>query len=238
MAYWFLDEAEVPAKREPFRMQITTYRHKQVDLKLKSCCKGLLQSRSMPGDRPSLPSGILFDERVDFLHRTVRDYLSLPSTESRMEMPPNFNVDEAICRSLFAQIKTAPHGQEYKAHVTSLYEIFQHHAGAISDIESFRGLEDEAMSIMDEYGITVSTSHTSGDGGAATSKTGAESRSGLNTDLKTAAEQSSASPVSGKQTSKFARVYHKVLKVKTENVAGVMNKYILSRLCMCLNQGT
>ena len=102
-------------------MQQTITRHKDANKRLIASCKGLLEPRyrSTAEEQDSLPSAILFEYTVDFLHRTVRDYLLLPTTNIRQWAAPHFNPDEVICRALYSQIKTAPHGEEYSSHVSA-----------------------------------------------------------------------------------------------------------------------
>jgi hypothetical protein len=79
-----------------------------------------------------LPSSILFDWKVDFLHRTVRDFLMLEETRRLLQRwcSPGFDPNETICKALLAQIKTAPEEREYwdiDQPISRLYAIFKHH---------------------------------------------------------------------------------------------------------------
>ncbi|CAN9243200.1 unnamed protein product [Alternaria alternata] len=132
MAYWFLGE-DLPKQRLPLKMQQTIKRHKDAKKRLIASCKGLLEPsfRSTTEQQDSLPSAILFEYTVDFLHRTVRDYLLIPTTDVRQWAEPHFNPDEAICKALYSQIKTAPHGKEYSSHVSALYQTYVYHANAV-----------------------------------------------------------------------------------------------------------
>ena len=132
MAYWFLGE-NLPKQRLPLKMQPTIKRHKDANKRLIASCKGLLEPRlrSTTEEQDSLPSAILFVYTVDFLHRTVRDYLLLPTTNVRQWAEPHFNPNAAICKALYSQIKTAPHGEEYNSHVWALYQTYIYHANEI-----------------------------------------------------------------------------------------------------------
>jgi GTPase SAR1 family protein len=163
MAYWFLGE-DLPAQRLPLRMQQTIKRHKDANKRLIASCKGLLEPRfrSTTEERDSLPSAILFEYTVDFLHRTVRDYLLLPTTNVRQWAEPNFNPDEAICKALYSQIKTAPHGQEYGSHVSALYQTYIFHANSVKLLHGSKMeiqlLSAELVDIVSEYGIKIASS--------------------------------------------------------------------------------
>jgi hypothetical protein len=132
MAYWFLGE-NLPKQRLPLKMQQTIKRHKDANKRLIASCKGLLEPRlrSTTEEQDSLPSAILFVYTVDFLHRTVRDYLLPPTTNVRQWAEPHFNPNAAICKALYSQIKTAPHGEEYNSHVSALYQTYIYHANEI-----------------------------------------------------------------------------------------------------------
>jgi DNA replication protein DnaC len=160
MAYWFLGE-DLPKQRLPLRMQQTIKRHKDANKRLIASCKGLLEPRfrSTTEQRDSLPSAILFEYTVDFLHRTVRDYLLLPATDVRQWAEPHFSPDEAICKALYSQIKTAPHEREYSYHVSELYQTYVYHADAVKILHgseiAIQSLSAELVDIVSEYGIEV-----------------------------------------------------------------------------------
>jgi len=158
MAYWFLGE-DLPKQRLPLKMQQTIKRHKDANKRLVASCKGLLEARHHRAveEQDSLPSAILFEYTVDFLHRTVRDYLLLPTTDIRQWAAPGFNPDEAICKALYSQIKTAPHEKEYSDHISALYETYVYHADAIQQLQKedveIGILSAELVDIVSEYGI-------------------------------------------------------------------------------------
>lgn len=163
MAYWFLGE-NLPKQRLPLRMQQTIKRHKDANKRLIASCKGLLEPRfrSATEEQNPLPSAILFEYTVDFLHRTVRDYLLLPTTNVRQWAEPNFNPDEAICKALYSQIKTAPHGQEYGSHVSALYQTYIFHANSVKLLHGSKMeiqlLSAELVDIISDYGIKIASS--------------------------------------------------------------------------------
>ncbi|KZM21496.1 uncharacterized protein EKO05_0006186 [Ascochyta rabiei] len=155
MAYWFLDE-DCPAERRPLTVQQTIRRHKDARKRLIAGCKGLLEPHLVASDNSlQLPSAILFEYRVDFLHRTVRDYLELPATDVRRWARPGFDPDEAICKAVFSQIKTSPQELDYGPHILGLYDIFSYHIGAVSGSSRMRELEEELEEIMVGYGVST-----------------------------------------------------------------------------------
>jgi hypothetical protein len=160
MAYWFPGE-DLPKQRLPLKMQQTIKRHKDANKRLIASCKGLLEPRfrSTTEERDSLPSAILFVYTVDFLHRTVRDYLLLPTTNVRQWAEPHFNPNTAICKALYSQIKTAPHGEEYSSHVWALYQTYIYHANEINRLYGrhtvIQSFSAELVDMVSEYGIEV-----------------------------------------------------------------------------------
>jgi hypothetical protein len=87
--------------------------------------------------------------------------LLLPTTNIRQWAAPDFNPDEAICKSLYAQIKTAPHEQEYSSHISALYETYTYHADAVRRSQSGNAeipeLSAELSHILSKYTISATT---------------------------------------------------------------------------------
>lgn len=121
MAYWFMGEQEpdyvVKLEARPLSPQSLNKRFKTIKKRLSACCKGLLSIhfRTPQGDDASLPSSILFDRKVSFLHRTVRDYLLLDDTRKilRAWHSPSFNPHASICQAVLGLLKIAPDQSEY-----------------------------------------------------------------------------------------------------------------------------
>ncbi|KAK4449067.1 hypothetical protein QBC34DRAFT_326556 [Podospora aff. communis PSN243] len=145
MAYWFLDEKEADYSFDleirPLSLQQMTKRLRQTRKQLNACCKGLLEAHfKLPsdGDENMLPCSIHFAWRVDFLHRTVKDFLLHPDTQATLTswdpQPPNTNA--AICSALLSQLKTAPQGHEYfepSGGIPRLVSLFLSHCRALED---------------------------------------------------------------------------------------------------------
>ncbi|KAB2099110.1 hypothetical protein AG0111_0g12616 [Alternaria gaisen] len=223
MAYWFLGE-DLPKQRLPLKMQQTIKRHKDANKRLIASCKGLLEPRlrSMTEERDSLPSAILFVYTVDFLHRTVRDYLLLPTTNVRQWAEPHFNSNAAICKALYSQIKTAPHGEEYSSHVWALYQTYIYHANEIkrlygSDtvIQSFSA---ELVDIVSEYGIEIANQPAIEDTPTHDLVTGAKSYNAVTSESSIAESEPGAKPHQGR-SSAIKRFVSKLSRVKAKPTA-------------------
>jgi len=61
-------------------------------------------------DDSSLSSSVLFNWKVDFLHRTVRDFLIKSDVRKKLEgwANPDFDANIVTLKATLAQIKTAP----------------------------------------------------------------------------------------------------------------------------------
>ncbi|KAM7219448.1 hypothetical protein V8F06_005182 [Rhypophila decipiens] len=99
MEYWFIG----PEIKKQDKSNAQTL---QLQKRINARCKGLLEikmheSRLLPG---------LLDPEVDFLHRTVMDFLVAPETQQTLASwdQGSYNMDSMICHALLAQLKTAP----------------------------------------------------------------------------------------------------------------------------------
>lgn len=145
MSYWFVHQhdAELAFKLmvEPLSIQKTTVRLKQMRKRLNACCKGLLEVNFYDASNyndSTLSSSILFDWKVDFLHRTVRDFLILPDMQAMLDewAGDDFDADKAICQAILCQIKSAPQEAEYfrsDGPVSNLAQTMYYHAGAFEN---------------------------------------------------------------------------------------------------------
>ena len=134
IAYWFTEEdVDYVLKLDvkPLSIQQVNKRIKDTKKRLNASCKGLLEVRHLASrdEQNSLPSSILFNWKVGFLHRTVREFLVIEDTRRLLRdwSPAGFEPHETICKILLAQIKTSPEGREYYQPVSRLYYLFQHH---------------------------------------------------------------------------------------------------------------
>ncbi|RTE68396.1 hypothetical protein BHE90_017226 [Fusarium euwallaceae] len=145
MAYWYMDQEDPKyafgLDVGPLSLQKTNLRLKQTRKRLNACCKGLLEVHflSKDGVLDMLPSSILFGWKVDFLHRTVKDFLVNPETEAFLSCwspQQNLDVDMSICSALLSLIKTVPQEREYfelSGGVPALLHLFFLHSRALND---------------------------------------------------------------------------------------------------------
>ncbi|KAK4033791.1 hypothetical protein C8A01DRAFT_49701 [Parachaetomium inaequale] len=132
MTYWFMEpeDAEYALSLEvgPPTLQQMSKRLEQTRKRLNACCKGLLEARSpsQANNKDMLPYNINFGWKVDFLHRTVKDFLAMPETQAFLSgwNPRAFDTDANICAALLAQIKGAPQEYEYFTAPDQEYEYF------------------------------------------------------------------------------------------------------------------
>jgi hypothetical protein len=142
IAYWFMREDAdyvVGLEAKPLSIQQVNKRLKDTVKRLNASCKGLLEvryfaPRDEQDEQSSLPSTILFDRKVGFLHRTVREYLMLDATKIILQdwRSVGFDSHRTICKMLLAQIKISPGEHEYSASVSRLDEVFRNHYRMIS----------------------------------------------------------------------------------------------------------
>jgi len=119
LCYWFIDQ-EDPSLMEnlkvrPLSEEATSDRLKQIQKRLNACCKGLLEAQTMV-------SKYL---RVDFLHRTVRDFLLLPEMQQMLDKwaGEGFDANVAICEATVCLVKTAPQRYTYFEGFGPIYDL-------------------------------------------------------------------------------------------------------------------
>jgi hypothetical protein len=104
LAVSFADEEEPEfalRARMPLDGEDITFRYEETVRRLNSRCKGLLEVRYHQG------TDLLRDSKVDFLHRTVKDFLDTPDVWKRIisQSGREFNVDVSLMRSYILQLK-------------------------------------------------------------------------------------------------------------------------------------
>lgn len=167
MSYWFIDQdgPELATKIEvkPWSMQRIRQHLKNAEKRVSACCKGLLEVHfydSENKDDVSLSSSVLFNWKVDFLHRTVRDFLMKADVKKKLEgwTSPGFNVNIVICEAMLAQIKTCPRDTAYfetGGPIWKLTTIFHIHAGLppcnLADGIARASLEDELAFTLHQH---------------------------------------------------------------------------------------
>ena len=164
MLYWFMDQQDpleyaVKLEVRPLSMQATNLHLKQIRKRLNACCKGLLEVQFFDTSdisESSLSSSVLFNWKVDFLHRTARDFLRTEIMQKQLQewTPAGSDAHMSICSAVFAQIKSAPQEEEYfspDGPVEKLHHVFRHHALRVDD----PGLEERCISLSHDLDTVV-----------------------------------------------------------------------------------
>jgi hypothetical protein len=107
LTYWYLDEQEDdPIMALTMPIQAATRRQlfnqmTKISKRINGRCKGLLEVT------PEVSEGN-YNSRVDFLHRTVKDFLMTIDMQAMLKEyeDKSFNAELAICRALLAELKS------------------------------------------------------------------------------------------------------------------------------------
>ena len=107
--YWYSDVEEenpnfalgMPVRH--IRNDERRSRHEEIKKRLNGRCKGFLESTIEPGEESQ------FQNRVDFLHRTVRDFLMTKDMQDMLLkwIPTDLDADIVICKTSLAEIKSS-----------------------------------------------------------------------------------------------------------------------------------
>ncbi|KAM7212421.1 hypothetical protein V8F06_012190 [Rhypophila decipiens] len=176
MAYWFIDQDDaahpdmvLTMPIESWTVQRTNIRLRQMKKRLNACCKGLLEAKHHEngGCPSSLSSSVLFNLRVDFAHRTVRDFLALESIRDKLAVwagGPSFNSHIAICEGLLGQIKATPHDEPFYFSgsgpindLATLFYTHSKHASVQQEVDStprMPQLFDELRRVLEPEGFS------------------------------------------------------------------------------------
>jgi hypothetical protein len=131
--YWFLDMDEedtnfaLNMEIQPLSRDEIHSRHAEMKSRLNGRCKGLLEvCADMELDLP-------FQYHVDFLHRTVRDFLLTKDMQELLAdwTAASFDANLAICRTILAEIKSLrlkPGYLQNSGPLLNLVEDFMYHA--------------------------------------------------------------------------------------------------------------
>jgi hypothetical protein len=145
LAYWFMDKIDEDAdfainvQVEPSKAIKSAAAMRTMKKRLNARSKGLLDVQfydTGDGDDASLSSSMLFNRKVDFLHRTVRDFLIKGDMQDMLNewASAKFDANVVISMATLAQIKTSPQEEEYfreRGFVWKLIDICKFHAQAI-----------------------------------------------------------------------------------------------------------
>jgi hypothetical protein len=146
MAYWFMDQDDPTLLEDivvaPLSIESINNRQNQMQKRLNACCKGLLEAQftgsALSSVVPLTPKDAFFSLKVEFLHRTVRDFLRIPEMVNMVNkwVGTVFDENTAICEAIVCQIKSTP---QHKAHfmpggsVSGLLDIFFYHIKILDD---------------------------------------------------------------------------------------------------------
>lgn len=118
ICYWFIDQEDPTLfgklNMGSFSQEVIDRRLLQMQKRLNACCKGLLEAQFIDLRRfdPNLTrqQDNFFFLRVDFLHRTVRDFLRVPDMQNMVNkwVGAGFEANVAICEAILCQVKTTP----------------------------------------------------------------------------------------------------------------------------------
>ena len=133
MTYWFIDQEDsdgaMKLAAHPLSMETAVFRLQQMRRRLNACCKGLLEVRPHSGESldkaPPSSSSVHFDWKVDFLHRTVRDFLVDRQNIFSEWATSDFNADLTICEAILAQIKIAPQDKDFFGNRGPIWKLIQ-----------------------------------------------------------------------------------------------------------------
>jgi hypothetical protein len=128
LVLFFVEEADPePFQNTPYRPAATPLlqaRKEAMIRRLESRCRGLLETNSFPNTRPS--SGLLV---VDFLHRSVQDFLRSNHAREFMHRhsDPSFDMDDFMCKAILARLKVIE-PTRFPSFKDSLFESVVFHA--------------------------------------------------------------------------------------------------------------
>jgi hypothetical protein len=157
MSYWYMDQEASfleNLKAGPVSKAITDGRLAQMCKRLNACCKGLLEVQSVE-HRGGTED--FFYLKVDFLHRTVRDFLRDPDMQNMLGkwVGTDFDANIAICQALIAQVKTAPQDRIYfqtGGAIFRVIKLFFGHANVLEDSQYPLALE---VHLLDDLAIAL-----------------------------------------------------------------------------------
>ncbi|PYH39183.1 uncharacterized protein BO87DRAFT_438145 [Aspergillus neoniger CBS 115656] len=173
ICYWFLDREDpdyvLELEDKMLDMEMISTRMKITQTRLNAYCKGLLEVH-YPTDNKSIelesPTSF-FGFHVDFLHRTVRDFLWTPEMQTFLHtwLSRDINLDLDICKFILAMFKiSAPYSlkKSHSYHFRWFIESFFHHIAKLDDDTACEcsqfALLDKLATIFQLY-IEIRTSH-------------------------------------------------------------------------------
>ncbi|BCS03286.1 uncharacterized protein AKAW2_70164A [Aspergillus luchuensis] len=166
MCYWFLDreEPDYALNLELGRLSRETIstQMKITRTRLNAYCRGLLEVQ-YPTDTKDIVTNMfvsLLDCHVDFLHRTVRDFLWTPGMQALLctWLPRGFDLNLDICKAILALIKLSVPilVQETHSHLLARFvKIFFHHIAGLDGDTAYESTQfallDDVATILQVY---------------------------------------------------------------------------------------
>ena len=152
------------AKTEPASETEVEHLRRQTRLRINARCTDLLDITETPR------TDAYFQNKVEFLHRTVRDFMKEPKTKDRLSRwlskdtkGVNFDPRQYICQATVAQVKRAPIRKQYlwagEGPITELADQFYIYTSSSITLgaqEVQNHLGQEFMKAMKERGHTIS----------------------------------------------------------------------------------
>jgi len=111
LSLFFIEEEPDFVEKTPLEAadaQVIEARQRTMERRLESRCRGLLEAKTYKQSR-FLNRGGQVKYYVDFLHRSVRDFLLSKETQSTLNecSPEDFDADEFLCKAALVQLKMA-----------------------------------------------------------------------------------------------------------------------------------
>jgi hypothetical protein len=165
MCYWVMDQEDSEyawsLKVGPFSKPTARSRVSIMERRLNARCKGLIEvgfNREFIGGNPTL-ANYLFDTNVDFLHRTVRDFLRTDNMQKLLHVwsGGSYNVDLEICKACIVLVKGTPRDNPCwmsGGPIETLIQTFFHHVKQLEDTDCSEQLE---LSLIDELDRSMQT---------------------------------------------------------------------------------
>lgn len=155
--YWFLDSEEedsqfaLKCKIQPLDEGERRSRNSEMQKRLNGRCKGLLEVTEVR------ESEMMIQHRVDFLHRTVKDFLMINDMQKMLSdwTPPGFGPHITICKTILAEIKTTPVIPEYFENLGPLSDWVEEIMNHVREVEILT--KRSPREILDDLERTIAT---------------------------------------------------------------------------------
>lgn len=166
LCYWFIQEYTLQDVKEMKLASLepgaTNRKLKEMMIRLDTYSQGLLCAGA---HRAVAMSEVeehewLFELRVDFIHRTVADFLRTADMRNMLKTwsTEPFNVDLGICKASIATIKATPSTAtmfQEASRALSILHVFMAHVANLEEMLQFE-LLDESLSSLKEHSVTLS----------------------------------------------------------------------------------